>query len=368
MDEIPGPGAQAQLSDARSPPAQGKRCPSHARYLPQARPDRTCRAEAPPPRPAPGEGAGPREGKGACLQTRGRARGKGARGGRRPGLTGHSPRPLSPIPSRPASPGSGSGVCCSPAAAAGSSQGRRRRHRDATPQCISFLTPTGPHCPAACRGGRKGGRAAQDMTPGPRVGGARQAPGTRGGAERGDSGSAAGDSGLRRRARLGTGVTAPGRPPFWCGREVSSRAPAPSPTWERRRRSPPARQLPRPPSPRMTPAVRLRAGGAAAPSAGRRHVGKGSGVLPDLAGARGVTATSQHTENREDPGAGEDSPPLPCGALRAFFPLAPTVGHRDEGPERPWSCGSLARAVSVVGGVCIRVGCRGAREPALGTM
>lgn len=84
---------------------------------------------------------------------------------------GHSPRPLSPIPSRPASPGSGSGVCCSPAAAAaaaaaGSSQGRRRRHRDATPQCISFLTPTGPHCPAACRWGRKGGRAAQDMTPG----------------------------------------------------------------------------------------------------------------------------------------------------------------------------------------------------------
>lgn len=86
-------------------------------------------------------------------------------------LLGHSPRPLSPIPSRPACPGSGSGVCCSPAAAAaaaaaGSSQGRRRRHRDATPQCISFRTPTGPHCPAACRWGRKGGRAAQDMIPG----------------------------------------------------------------------------------------------------------------------------------------------------------------------------------------------------------
>lgn len=64
-----------------------------------------------------------------------------------------------------------------------------------------------------------------------------------------------------------------------------------------------------------------------------------------------MTATSQHTENREDPGAGEDSPPLPCGALRAFFPLAPTVGHRDEGPERPWSCGSQARAVSVGGGL-----------------
>lgn len=62
-----------------------------------------------------------------------------------------------------------------------------------------------------------------------------------------------------------------------------------------------------------------------------------------------MTATSQHTENREDPGAGEDSPPLPCGALRVFFPLAPAVGHRDEGPERPWSCGSLARAVSVGG-------------------
>lgn len=29
--------------------------------------------------------------------------------------------------------------------------------RDATPQCISFRTPTGPHCPAACRWGRKAG-------------------------------------------------------------------------------------------------------------------------------------------------------------------------------------------------------------------
>lgn len=104
-------------------------------------------------------------------------------------------RPLSPIPARPASPGSGSGsrACCSPAAAAaaaaaGSSQGRRRRHRDATPQCISFLTPTGPHCPAACRGGRKGGRAAQDMTPGPRVGEPERRQGRAGGQERGDSG------------------------------------------------------------------------------------------------------------------------------------------------------------------------------------
>lgn len=149
------------------------------------------------PRPAPGEGAGPRDGEGACLQTRGRERGEGARGTRagRPGPTGHSPRPLSPIPARPASPGSGSGsrACCSPAAAAaaaaaGSSQGRRRRHRDATPQCISFLTPTGPHCPAACRGGRKGGRAAQDMTPGPRVGEPERRQGRAGGQERGDSG------------------------------------------------------------------------------------------------------------------------------------------------------------------------------------
>lgn len=99
-------------------------------------------------------------------------------------------RPLSPIPSRPASPGSGSRVCCSPAAAAaGSSQGRRRRHRDATPQCISFLTPTGPHCPAACRGGRKGGRVAQDMTPGPRVGEPERRQGRAGG-RAGDSGDA----------------------------------------------------------------------------------------------------------------------------------------------------------------------------------
>lgn len=103
-------------------------------------------------------GRAPREGEG-CRE----------RGPRLAGpLAGHSPRPLSPIASSPGSPGSGSGVCCPPAAAAaaGSSQGRRRRHRDATPQCISLRTPTGPHCPAACRWGRKGGRAAQDMVPG----------------------------------------------------------------------------------------------------------------------------------------------------------------------------------------------------------
>lgn len=50
-----------------------------------------------------------------------------------------------------------------------------------------------------------------------------------------------------------------------------------------------------------------------------------------------MTATSQHTENREDPGAGEDSPPLRCGALRAFFPPRPqpwvieTRAQRDRG-------------------------------------
>lgn len=138
----------------------------------------------PPPRPAPprreGAEARGREGTRVYKQGGGSAGGSApregegcrARGPRFAGpLAGHSPRPLSPIPSRPVSPGSGSGVCCSPAAAAaaaaaGSSQGRRRRHRDATPQCISFRTPTGPHCPAACRWGRKGGRAAQDMTPG----------------------------------------------------------------------------------------------------------------------------------------------------------------------------------------------------------
>lgn len=157
---FPRPGPRARGSSGLGPEAGSSPCP---------------------PRPG-GRVLGPREGEDACLQTRGRER----RGRRRAGYgggvqrrghqlarpsVGHSPRPLSPIPSRPASPGSGSGVCCSPAtaaaaAAAGSCQGRRRRHRDATPQCISFRTPTGPHCPAACRWGRKGGRAAQDMTPG----------------------------------------------------------------------------------------------------------------------------------------------------------------------------------------------------------
>lgn len=60
------------------------------------------------------------------------------------------------------------------------------------------------------------------------------------------------------------------------------------------------------------------------------------GALPDLAGARGVSATSQQTENREDPGAGEDSPLLPYGAFQASTsPTPQLVGHRDEGPERP---------------------------------
>lgn len=80
-----------------------------------------------------------------------------------------------------------------------------------------------------------------------------------------------------------------------------------------------------------------------------------------------MTATSQHTENREDPGAGEDSPPLPCGALQAFSPspqpwVIETRAHRGRGvaDRRLERCRW--------GGVCIRVGCRGAREPALGTM
>lgn len=49
-----------------------------------------------------------------------------------------------------------------------------------------------------------------------------------------------------------------------------------------------------------------------------------------------MTATSQHTENREDPGAGEDSQPLPCGALQAFSPspqpwVIETRAQRDRG-------------------------------------
>lgn len=145
----------------------------------------TRRAEASPSLPAPPRGEGAkalgREGTRVYKQGGGSARERSPREGggvadnavtgSRVRPLGHSPRPLSPIPSRPASPGSGSVVCWSPAAAAaavaaGSSQGRRRRHRDATPQCISFRTPTGPHCPAACRWGRKGGRAVQDMIPG----------------------------------------------------------------------------------------------------------------------------------------------------------------------------------------------------------
>lgn len=71
----------------------------------------------------------------------------------------------------------------------------------------------------------------------------------------------------------------------------------------------------------------MRLEAVAAPSSGRRHVGKGSGAqakgeLPDLAGARGVSATSQQTENREDPGAGENSLLLPDGAFQAFTPTS----------------------------------------------
>lgn len=49
-----------------------------------------------------------------------------------------------------------------------------------------------------------------------------------------------------------------------------------------------------------------------------------------------MTATSQHTENREDSGAGEDSPPLPCDSLQAFSPspqpwVIETRAQRDRG-------------------------------------
>lgn len=187
MEEIPGPRAQAQPSNARSPPAQGEWCPSHARYLAR-RPRGAAPGGRKLPRRAPprGRALGLGMERARVYKQGGGSAGRG-REGRGPGPTGHSPRPLSPIPSRPASPGSGSRVCCSPATAAGSSQGRRRRHRDATPQCISFLTPTGPHCPAACRGGRKGGRVAQDMTPGPRAGEPERRQGRAGG-RAGDSG------------------------------------------------------------------------------------------------------------------------------------------------------------------------------------
>lgn len=202
MEEIPGPRAQAQPSNAQSPPAQGERCPSHARYLAH-RPRDAAPGGRKLPRRAPprGRALGLGMERARVYKQGGGSAGRG-REGHRPGPAGHSPRPLSPIPSRPASPGSGSRACCSPAAAAaaGSSQGRRRRHRDATPQCTSFLTPTGPHCPAACRGGRKGGRVAQDMTPGPRVGEPER--------RQGRSGGSAGDSGGARKPprRAGSGL------------------------------------------------------------------------------------------------------------------------------------------------------------------
>lgn len=51
-----------------------------------------------------------------------------------------------------------------------------------------------------------------------------------------------------------------------------------------------------------------------------------------------MTATSQHTENREDPGAGEDSPPLLCGP---FSPspqpwVIETRAQRDRGVADRW--------------------------------
>lgn len=61
-----------------------------------------------------------------------------------------------------------------------------------------------------------------------------------------------------------------------------------------------------------------------------------SPAVPSDDPPRGVSATSQQTENREDPGAGEDSPLLPYGAFQASTsPTPQLVGHRDEGPERP---------------------------------
>lgn len=109
--------------------------------------------------PRPGGGAlRPPGGGNACLQTRGRGRpgerpgggkgrrcrGLGARARLRASLT--PPAVAHPVPS--SLPRLRLRGCCPPACRrAGISQGRRRRHRDATPQCISFRTPTGPcHC------------------------------------------------------------------------------------------------------------------------------------------------------------------------------------------------------------------------------
>lgn len=223
---------------------------------------RTWRAEAPPPRPAPGEGAGPRDGEGACLQTRGRESGEGARGApARAHGTLTPPAVAHPVPaSLPRLRLQGLLL-----------SGRRRRGiqpgppppppgRDPTMHLFSH-----PHRPTLPRGMP---RREEGRTSGPRHdagaegGGAGEAPGTR----RGQSGGlrereeAAEKGGLRpvaarlkRRARLGTEVTAPTRPPSLYRREVSPRAPAPSPRWKRRRRSPPACQPLRPPSPQITP-------------------------------------------------------------------------------------------------------------------
>lgn len=83
-----------------------------------------------------------------------------------------------------------------------------------------------------------------------------------------------------------------------------------------------------PPSPRITPQLcacvltpwprRPRGAAMLVKVSGRRQERE----LPDLAGARGVSATSQQTENREDPGAGERSLLLPYGAFQAFTPTS----------------------------------------------
>lgn len=202
----------------------------------QAPRPRTWRAEAPPPRPAPGEGAGPRDAEGACLQTRGRERGEGARGApARAHGTLTPPAVAHPVPaSLPRLRLQGlllSGRC----------RRRRRRRgiqpgppppppgRDPTMHLFSH-----PHRPTLPRGMP---RREEGRTSGPRHdagaegGGAGEAPGTRGGGTAGDSGGrdeAAEASRLRpvaarfkRRARLGTKVTAPARPPSLYRREVS---------------------------------------------------------------------------------------------------------------------------------------------------
>lgn len=187
-----GGNPPASALPARRPNVQGRETPPRARNSPPNVQGPQARGPGPAPgtagqpasggrrwesgsapgRPAPGAGhRGPREEGTRVYKQRGGGARESAREGKGLPVSGSRRRPVCGLthparcrPSRPVqpSPAPGSGACCpaaaAAAAAAGSSQGRRRRHRDATPQCISSH-PHRPHCPAACRWGRRAARS-----------------------------------------------------------------------------------------------------------------------------------------------------------------------------------------------------------------